>query len=119
MNVFIHHIYEYKKGLRRLVLFTGNSKDRNLILDKLEKHGINYIIKDVSDKKINVFFGSEDCINVLLSFKSLELDKLSDYEDFILGIMLGYDVLLQCERYIKRVKIKERSELCRLYIANR
>jgi len=105
MNVFLHHIYEYQKGLRKLVLYTGCSTDRTAIIARLEKHKIDYIITQVSGKKINVFFGSQECIAVLQNFRTLELDKISDSEDFILGVMLGYDVSLQCRRYVKRLEL--------------
>jgi hypothetical protein len=56
MTVFAHHLYEYKKGLRRLVLHTAGAEYENLIVDKLKRRGIPYIIQKVSPKKINVFF---------------------------------------------------------------
>ena len=34
--------------------------------------------------------------------KPRSLSDLTDEEDFILGVMLGYDRLKQCERYLKR-----------------
>lgn len=112
MKIFIHHIYEYMKGLRRLVLYTGKSQQKEEIEKRLRKHGISYIIEDVSDTKINVFFGSQECIGVLLNFQTLELDKLTDSEDFILGVMLGYDVILQCRRFNKR---KDQQKEGRIY----
>ncbi len=30
------------------------------------------------------------------------LGEVSDEEDFILGAMLGYDIVLQCKRYMDR-----------------
>ena len=102
MKIFVHHIYEYKKGLRKLVLYTGPASEKERIIDKLEKHEISYIVDDVSSEKINVFFGAGECINVLRNFQTLELDKLSDTEDFILGAMLGYDLIIQCRRFVKR-----------------
>ena len=108
MKIFVHHIYEYKKGLRKMVLYTGTMDEKIRIIEKLKKHGISYIINDISTEKINVFFGSDDCIKVLKDFKTLELDKLSDTEDFILGTMLGYDLLIQCRRFVKR-----KNDVCR------
>ncbi len=102
MKIFMHHIYEYRKGLRKMVLYTGPSGERAGIVEKLGKHEISYIISDVSSEKINVFFGAEECIGVLKNFNTLELDKLSAAEDFILGSMLGYDLIIQCRRFLKR-----------------
>jgi hypothetical protein len=36
MDVFLHHIYEYKKGLRRMVLHTAPAKQREMISRKLD-----------------------------------------------------------------------------------
>lgn len=104
LRVFIHHIYEYKKGLRSLILTTEKKTNQEYIEKRLEKEGIPYIITPVGEraKTINVFFGNEDCINVVKTFQK-PLNKLSDEQDFMLGIMLGYDKILQCQRYIKRL----------------
>ena len=108
MKIFVHHIYEYEKGLRKMVLYTGPISEKIGIIEKLEKHGISYVINNISLKKINVFFGADECISVLKKFRTLELDKLSDTEDFILGTMLGYDLLVQCRRFVKRIDEKNR-----------
>ncbi len=102
MKIFIHHIYEYRKGLRKMVLYTGASNKQNAIIEKLEKYNISYIIDNIAPKKINVFFGADECINVVKNFKTIKLDKLDDYEDFILGTMLGYDLIIQCKRFVRR-----------------
>ncbi len=46
MNVFAHHLYEYSKGVRRLVLFTSNSKYWEVIKYKLklEKLNVNILL---------------------------------------------------------------------------
>ncbi len=102
MKIFVHHIYEYKKGLRRMVLYTGPETEKIRIIEKLEHHGISYVIDDLPSGKMNVFFGADECVRVLENFKTLKLDQLSDAEDFILGAMLGYDLILQCRRFVKR-----------------
>ena len=35
------------------------------------------------------------------TFVDKPLNKLTPEEDFMLGIMLGYDISMQCERYCK------------------
>lgn len=105
MDIFSHHIYEYRKGLRKLILYTGDCTDLPLMIEKLNNRDISYIVAPLTGTKINVFFGSSDCIDVLNHFKTLDLKKLSDTEDFILGAMLGYDINLQCQRFIKRKKV--------------
>ncbi len=98
LRVFYHHIYEYKKGLRSLVLTTEKADNRWIIESKLQKEQIPYVINNVNGKNINVFFGNKDCIRVVSTFDS-RLDKLTPEQDFMLGIMLGYDKILQCKRY--------------------
>jgi hypothetical protein len=101
-QVFLHHIYEYKKGLRNLVLHTMDSDERGCAEKLLINKGISYIIQVVNDKKINIFFGAEVCVNIIKEFGSKSLSDYSDEEDFILGTLLGYDRVMQCERFLKR-----------------
>jgi len=100
LQVFCHHIYEYKKGLRNLVLTTERAENRSVIEKRLESQDIPYVIHEIGEDKINVFFGNQACINVVATFDP-KLSKLSPEQDFILGIMLGYDRLQQCHRYLK------------------
>ncbi len=107
LRVFTHHIYEYKKGIRNLILTTEKSKYKNIIEDRLKKENIPYKIDEIGNNKINVYFGAEECINVVKTFNS-KLYDLTAEQDFMLGIMLGYDRVKQCTRYtnIKNGKIK-------------
>jgi hypothetical protein len=102
MQVLLHHIYEYKKGLRSLVLHTMSTDEQYKTEELLIRKGIYYLLQYVSSKKINVFFGKEQCIKIIESFGVKALSDFTDEEDFILGIMLGYDRTQQCDRYIKR-----------------
>ena len=88
LRVFHHHIYEFKKGIRNLILTTEKSKYENIIKTRLNNENIDYVINEIPGDKINVFFGAK-------------LNELSAEQDFILGIMLGYDRIKQCERYMK------------------
>lgn len=101
MTVFCHHLYEYEKGLRNLILHTTNIKVKQLIIRRLEKKEIPYVIYQVTAEKINVIFGDQNCVNVVKEIGKDDLKAYTDEEDFILGIMLGYDRLKQCERYLK------------------
>ena len=95
MKVFNHHIYEYKKGLRNLILHTACISDSEEIRERLERSDISYQIYNFSKNKINVFFGDKNCIEIIQKIKK---EKLTDYtpeEDFILGTMLGY-CRMQC-----------------------
>ncbi len=104
ITIFLHHIYEYEKGLRNLVLYTSRVSYKDFIEKKLSDKHIDYLIHHVTDSKINVFFGNSLCIDVLKNFGNKGLKEFTHEEDFILGIMLGYGRLKQCERYIKRKK---------------
>lgn len=102
MEVFIHHIQEYKKGLRTLVLHTTKALNSDAIEKRLEREMIDYYIQRVNGTKINVFFGNSICIDVIKQMNFESLSNLTDEEDFILGMMLGYDRVKQCKRYLKR-----------------
>ncbi|MPQ47113.1 DUF2023 family protein [Marinifilum sp. N1E240] len=102
MQILIHHVYEYNKGLRSLVLHTMNSNERDKTENLLKRKGISYFLQNVSANKINVFFGKDECIQIVQSFGDKSLSDFSDEQDFILGIMLGYDRSQQYDRYIKR-----------------
>ena len=108
LKVFNHHIYEFKKGIRTLILTTEKSKHKDVIEQRLQKENIDYVIHDVDDKKINVFFGEKPCVEVVKTLNP-KLSEHTPQEDFMLGILLGYDKVRQCERYLdfsKRAKQK-------------
>lgn len=100
LRVFHHHIYEFKKGIRNLILTTEKSRYKESIANKLKKENIDYLIHDVDSNKINVYFGTKECVDVVRTF-SPRLNELTPEQDFMLGIMLGYDRVKQCERYMK------------------
>jgi hypothetical protein len=102
MNVFNHHVYEYRKGVRRLVLHTTAKAYQAAIEAALRRKKISYLLYPLGAGKINVFFGDAACIEVIKAFNKHNLFELTDEEDFILGIMLGYDTAKQCERYLGR-----------------
>lgn len=107
LQVFHHHIYELKKGLRNLVLTTEKKENQSLIEHRLKKDNIDYVVHEISDTKINVFFGNKNCIDIISTFDQ-RLNKLTPEQDFILGIMLGYDRIQQCSRYLK---MKEKNSI--------
>ena len=83
-----------------MILHTTGSAFRDQIQSRLDRHKIAYIIQDVTDSKINIFFGARPCIDLLKSFPHLNLRNLTPEQDFILGTMLGYDIMIQCRRYL-------------------
>ena len=101
LKIFHHHIYEYKKGIRNLILTTERALHREHIEARLASEDIDYVVQVVTDEKINIFFGAKDCVDVVRTFAEKRLNELTCEQDFILGIMLGYDGLKQCVRYLK------------------
>jgi hypothetical protein len=99
MRVLMNHIYEYKKGVRRLVLYTFNQKYVKYAVERLEHQDIEYIIAPLGNDRVNLFFGRKECLDVIRLMVNKPLNMLSPEEDFMLGAMLGYDISLQCERY--------------------
>jgi hypothetical protein len=93
MKVFLHHIYEFEKGLRNLVLFTGRAESRPFIEDRLKKRGIDFLVCPLGQTRINVFFGHPACVDVVRRMGCHSLSNLSPEHDFMLGIMLFYYLL--------------------------
>ncbi len=107
MEIFCHHVYEYWKGLRNLILHTAPLSDLPAIEHKLRHYSIAYVVHHIGHDRINVFFGHPDCIAVVQKFGTTDLSKLNDEQDFILGVMLGYDRMKQCARYLKKRSERE------------
>ncbi len=101
-----HLIYEFKRKLRNLVLITVTNENIEETEKKLSRNNIPYIIHRFSFSKVNFFFGEELCLKIIRQFSNLSLNKLTDEEDFMLGIMLGYGNLQQYERYLSRKQKK-------------
>lgn len=102
MQILTHHIYEYKKGLRSLVLHTMSTEEKSKTEEVLINKDISYCFSIINEDRVNVFFGDEVCIKIIKSFGDKSLSDYTDEEDFMLGTMLGYDRVQQCERYAKR-----------------
>ena len=103
MEVFKHLIYEYKKGSRDLALYTCENSAKDALTEILQKMKIQYHITNLDNGKINLYFGSNPCLKILRSFYGKSLDKLTPYEDFILGIMLGYSRNEQYQRLLGKI----------------
>ncbi len=101
MKVFLHHLYEYRKGLRSLVLHTLPGTRRDCVEAKLDREGVAFVIHELSNGNLNVFFGAEECVAVVEAIGKASLSDYTPEEDFILGTMLGYGRLQQCVRYIR------------------
>ena len=102
MKVFLSHVYEFKKGVRQMVLYTMNRRNQEFAVNRLKKQRIKFIIQEVDNERINLFFGKVECINAIRMIVTRPLNLLTPEEDFILGAMLGYDICGQCRRYCDR-----------------
>lgn len=99
LKVFLNQVYEFKKGVRNMVLYTTNRKYETFAVNRLNSQHIAYCIQPIDSKRINLFFGHSECINAIRHMTSRPLNELTPEEDFILGAMLGYDICGQCRRY--------------------
>lgn len=89
IRIFLNHIYEFKKGIRSMVLYTMNRKHESFAIQRLESQQISYMIQEVGSNKINLFFGKPECMEAIRHIIIRPLNELSAEEDFILGAMLG------------------------------
>lgn len=58
LKVLMNHIYEYKKGVRRMVLFTFNKKYETFAVSKLKREDIDYIIQPIGNDRLNLFLAN-------------------------------------------------------------
>ena len=101
-KVLANHIYEYKKGVRRMILFTCNRRFEQQACHRLGRQSIDYVVQPAGKENVNVYFGRRECLDAIRLFVTRPLNELSPEEDFILGAMLGYDICVQCERFCER-----------------
>ena len=100
MQVFVHHIYEFEKGIRNLILHTIDKSFLDFVTTKLSKRKIAYKVYKIKNGRFNIFFGDPACTAVIEKIGKANLAEYTAEEDFILGIMLGYDRKKQCERFL-------------------
>ena len=103
-RVLMNHIYEYKKGVRRMILYTCNRRFEAFATNRLCRQSIDYVVQPAGKENVNVYFGRKECLDAIRLFVTRPLNELTPEEDFILGAMLGYDICAQCERYCERCK---------------
>ena len=117
IKVLMNHIYEYKKGVRRMILFTCNRRFEQQACQRLSRQSIDYVVQPAGKENVNVYFGRRECLDAIRLFVTRPLNELSPEEDFILGAMFGYDICAQCERYCERkqarARLKDRCEKCK------
>ncbi len=102
LRMIMHQIYEFKKGIRNLVLCTVTPQCAEIIKARLERQGIGFLTQAVGGSKVNLFFGNSSCLDAAACFVDKPLNLLTPEEDYMLGTMLGYDIRMQCERFCRR-----------------
>ncbi|KAA1056048.1 DUF2023 family protein [Azospirillum argentinense] len=95
-----HHLYEYSKGVRPMVMMTLSTRDADTVTRKLAERFVDYHVQTVTEAKVNVFFGNPACVAMVRSVVRKPLNQLTPEEDFILGTLLGYDREQQCRRFL-------------------
>ncbi len=70
----------------------------------LTEREIAFHVQPSTDRLINIFFGQKACVDIIKSFGIKKLSLLTPEQDFMLGTMLGYCQMQQCDRYIKKTK---------------
>lgn len=90
MELFTNLIYECKKGMRDLALYTCLKEDSAKYTDMLTRTNMEYSVINIGKGKVNIFFGKPECLEIITTFSDTDLNKITSQEDFILGIMLGY-----------------------------
>ena len=98
----MNHIYEYKKGVRQMVLYTCSRRLESYVTEWLQSQKIDYVLQSAGNRNINVYFGRRECLDAIRLIVTRPLYELSPEEDFILGTLLGYDVCIQCQRFCQR-----------------
>ena len=109
IKVLYNHIYEYKKGVRNLILYTLNEQYVSLACERLDKQRIPYLIQRAGKSNINIYFGQPECLETIRTFVSRPLNRLTPEEDFILGALLGYNICEQCKRFCTKKKMTCRA----------
>ena len=102
MKVLMNHIYEYQKGVRKMVLFTCPKRYEQYCAQRLTSQNIDYVMQPAGKNNLNFYFGRKECLDAISLIVTRPLNELSPEEDFILGTMLGYDLCAQCQRYCER-----------------
>lgn len=111
LRVLSNHIYEYKKGVRSLILYTFCRKYEKEVIQRLDNQQIPHLKQYVNNRTVNLFFGRPECLELIGFIATRPLNVLTPEEDFMLGVLLGYDLCKQCERYCSRKRKKPQLDL--------
>ena len=65
IKVLLNHIYEYKKGVRHLILHTLNKCYLPIAIERLKSQGICYTVQEASEHAVNLYFGRPECVETI------------------------------------------------------
>ena len=101
IRIFLNHIYEFKKGIRNMVLYTMSKEHEDFAVRRLKNQNISYMIQEIGTNKINLFFGKPECMEAMRHIITRPLNQLTAEKAFILGS------LYRAESFLKRQIIGE------------
>jgi len=99
-----HCLYELRKGVRQLFLLTMSQREARAVQQRLLRERVSVHVQGVSSTKLNLYFGQSSYVEIARRIAVRPLNQLSPEEDFMLGILLGYERGQQCNRYLDRVR---------------
>ncbi len=67
IRIFLNHIYEFKKGVRNMVLYTMSKEHEEFAVRRLKNQKISYMIQEVGTNKINLFLRREILIRLSIT----------------------------------------------------
>ena len=65
LKVLMNHIYEYKKGVRQMILFTMNKRYEQFAIQRLERQNIPYVLQPAGKNTLNLYFGKKECLDAI------------------------------------------------------
>ena len=77
IRIFLNHIYEFKKGVRNMVLYTMSREHEEFAIRRLKNQKISYMIQEVGTNKINLFFGKPECMEAMRHIIIRPLNQLT------------------------------------------
>lgn len=77
MKVLMNHIYEYKKGVRQMILFTMNKRFEQFATERLQHQNIPYILQPAGKNTLNLYFGRRECLEAIRLIVTRPLNELT------------------------------------------
>jgi hypothetical protein len=102
LQIFRHHLYELSKGVRPLALMTVTREAAVAMVAQLVESGTAHHVQEICPARVNIVFGQPEAVFTVRGFFARRLCDLTPEQDFMLGILLGYDCGQQCRRYLTR-----------------